>query len=195
MYETYDDQVHLKGLKALDFWRYSLKSHLITISPYSLTGKRDKSSVQWNVNVDHSHSEGGLKLVNNEIVIPRNGLYFVYSQASFSVNCSSDDDYEDDSRSMVHLSQTVKRWSESVGEYETILHSARTACQRTVNADESKDGKWYTAVYMGAVFSLNRGDKLKTSMEKRMLQELQDEAGKTFFGVFALWGQLTVAGG
>lgn len=186
MYETYDEQADLRELKALDFWRYSLKNHLITIFPYPSTGKRGKSSVQWNVNVDHSHSEGGLKLVNNEIVIPRNGLYFVYSQASFSVNCASDDDYEDDSRSMVHLSQTVRRWSESVGQYETILHSARTACQRTVNADEKEDGNWYTAVYMGAVFSLNRGDKLKTWMEERMLQELQDEAGKTFFGVFAL---------
>ncbi|KAG7225360.1 hypothetical protein INR49_027343 [Caranx melampygus] len=151
-----------------------------------LEGKRGKTSVQWNANVDHAHSHGGLKLVNNEIEIPSKGLYFVYSQASFSVNCSSSDDDYDDSNSMVHLSHTVKRWSRSFGDYETILHSVRTACQRTFSADEIEDGNWYTAVYMGAVFDLNKGDKLKTVMEEKMLQELQDEAGKTFFGVFAL---------
>lgn len=108
----------------------------------------------------------------------------MYSQASFSVNCSGDD--EDQDNSMVHVSHTVKRWSRSVGGYETILSSIRTACQRTVSADENEDGgNWYTAVYMGAVFNLHKGDKLQAEIEKN-LQDLQEEAGKTFFGVFAL---------
>lgn len=124
-------------------------------------------------------------LKNNEIVIPQSGLYFVYSQASFQVSCSGAD-----SSPMVHLSHAVKRWSDAFSNdnrdesYRTILYSARTACQRTTSDDT--DGYWYTAVYNGAVFKLNRGDRLKTQMEEEMLNLLDDEPGQTFFGVFAL---------
>ncbi|CAN9504140.1 unnamed protein product [Ophioblennius macclurei] len=147
-----------------------------------------KRSVQWMEHVDQSHSQGELRLVNNEIVIPRSGLYFVYSQASFRVDCRSSN--ADDS-SMVHLSHTVKRWSKLWAEersdesYRTILHSMRTACQRTGDGLQ-QDGKWYTAVYMGAVFNLERDDHLSTWMEEEMLNMLEDDEGKTYFGVFAL---------
>ncbi|MEQ2260264.1 hypothetical protein XENORESO_011035 [Xenotaenia resolanae] len=139
--------------------------------------------------VDQSHSQGGLELKDNEIVIPQNGLYFVYSQVSFRVSCSSRD--ADDITSMVHLSHTVKRWSSSFGSkreqsYQTILHSIRTACQITASADPDSVGSWFSSVYMGAVFNLRRGDRLKTVMEEKMLEMLEDEPGKIFFGVFAL---------
>ncbi|GAA6226708.1 tumor necrosis factor-like [Lates japonicus] len=150
-----------------------------------------KTSVEWKNQVDQSHSQGGLELNNNEIVIPQNGLYFVYSQASFRVSCNSDN-VDATSEPMVHLSHTVKRWSSSYGDdntensYQTILHSVRTACQKTANSEFGEEGNWFSAVYMGAVFNLRRGDRLKTVMEERMLLDLEDEPGKTFFGVFAL---------
>ncbi|XP_022599820.1 tumor necrosis factor-like [Seriola dumerili] len=160
-----------------------------------LEGKHNESlstSVEWKNNVDQSHATGGLKLENNEIVIPRTGLYFVYSQASFRVSCTSSDADDATSKPMVHLSHTVKRWSSSYGgdntenSYQTILHSVRTACQKTASSAGDEEGNWYTAVYMGAVFNLRKGDRLKTVMEERMLLKLEDEPGKTFFGVFAL---------
>ncbi|KAG7499973.1 tumor necrosis factor-like [Solea senegalensis] len=142
-----------------------------------------KTAVEWRNEVDQSHSQGGLRLNNNEIVIPQSGLYFVYSQVSFEVNCTSGD-ADTDPNALVHLSHTVQRWSLSSGDdYRTILHSARTACQKTAGRDE---GSWYTAVYMGAVFNLMKGDRLQTVMEERMLPDLAEESGKNFFGVFAL---------
>ncbi|XP_024152758.1 tumor necrosis factor a (TNF superfamily, member 2) [Oryzias melastigma] len=146
-----------------------------------------KDSIQWMAEVDQYHSQGGLKLDNNEIVIPRNGLYFVYSQASFAVSCSGDST----ANSMVHLSHTVQRWSSSYGTtdnkvYRNILHSVRTACQRAESSEQDGSGHWYSAVYMGAVFNLRRGDRLRTVMDKNMLEQLEDDPGKTFFGVFAL---------
>lgn len=164
----------------------------ITISLTSSTGVYNpdmNTSVEWKSQVDQSHSQGGLELDNNEIVIPRHGLYFVYSQASFRVNCNADDST---SQSMVHLSHTVERWSSSYGtddinkSYQTILHSIRTACQKKSSSNPEEEGSWFSAVYMGAVFNLRRGDRLKTVMEEKMLQVLEDEPGKTFFGVFAL---------
>uniref|UniRef100_A0A3Q2PTG3 Tumor necrosis factor n=1 Tax=Fundulus heteroclitus TaxID=8078 RepID=A0A3Q2PTG3_FUNHE len=146
------------------------------------------TSVKWMNDVDQSHSQGGLELQNNEILIPRDGLYFVYSQASFRVSCSSRDADNITSKRMVHLSHTVKRCSSSFGNNndKTILHSIRTACQNTASRDPDSVGSWFSAVYMGAVFHLKRGDRLKTVMEEKMLEKLEDEAGKTFFGVFAL---------
>lgn len=153
--------------------------------------------MEWKNQVDQSHSEG-LKLDNNEIIIPHSGLYFVYSQASFRVSCSSHnddaaaDDHEHDATPMVHLSHTVKRWSSSYGNeetkrsYYTILHSVRTACQKTESSNADEPGSWFSAIYMGAVFNLKEGDRLKTEMGEKMLLNLEDEPGKTFFGVFAL---------
>ncbi|XP_059206563.1 tumor necrosis factor a (TNF superfamily, member 2) [Centropristis striata] len=150
-----------------------------------------KTSVEWKPHQDQYHARGGLKLENNEIVIPRNGLYFVYSQASFRVNCSSND-VDPTALPLVHLSHTVKRWSSIYGDndakksYHTILHSVRTACQVKASSDADEDGSWFSAVYMGAVFDLKAKDRLKTVMEEKMLLGLEDEPGKTFFGVFAL---------
>ncbi|XP_049606452.1 tumor necrosis factor a (TNF superfamily, member 2) [Syngnathus scovelli] len=147
------------------------------------------NSVQWMNQVDPSHSQGGLELKDNQIIIPEAGLYFVYSQVSFRVSCRMDDADADagPATSMVHLTHRVRRWSSSFGddEYRTILHSVRTACQKTADGDGEQVGGWYSAVYVGAVFNLNRGDRLKTVTEK-MLPNLEEEAGKTFFGAFAL---------
>ncbi|XP_038579922.1 tumor necrosis factor a (TNF superfamily, member 2) [Micropterus salmoides] len=150
-----------------------------------------KTSVQWQNQVDQSHFQGGLQLTDNEIVIPQDGLYFIYSQASFRVKCSSSDDDDTTTSSMVHLSHTVQRWSTSYGDddnksYQTILHSVRTACQKATSSSSNQGESWFTAMYMGAVFNLKRGDKLKTVMEEKMLLNLEDAQGETFFGAFSL---------
>ncbi|KAM4549562.1 tumor necrosis factor a (TNF superfamily, member 2) [Fundulus diaphanus] len=171
--------------------RHTLRQISNSRAAIHLEGVHDpaiRTSVKWMNNVDQSHSQGGLELQNNEILIPRDGLYFVYSQASFRVNCSSRDADDITSKRMVHLSHTVKRCSSSFGNNndKTILHSIRTACQNTESRDPDSVGSWFSAVYMGAVFNLKWGDRLKTVMEEKMLEKLEDEAGKTFFGVFAL---------
>ncbi|XP_054462153.1 tumor necrosis factor a (TNF superfamily, member 2) [Anoplopoma fimbria] len=146
-----------------------------------------KTSPEWKNEVDHYHSQGGLVLKNNEIVIPQKGLYFVYSQASFRVNCSSSDTDDATSQPIVHVSHTVKRWSSSLGDKkQTILHSIRSVCQMKASRNPDEEGSWFSSVYMGAVFNLMNGDILSTVMEEEMLPDLEDEWGKTFFGVFAL---------
>ncbi|CAL8297169.1 unnamed protein product [Lota lota] len=148
------------------------------------------ASVHWKTDVDQYHSEGGLKLKDNEIVIPHQGLYFVYSQASFRVSCHVDQDDQSGESPMVHLSYTVQRWSDSYSssreDYETILNSVRTACEKNSRGDAQAQGKWFNAVYMGAVFHLNAGDRLKTVMDKKLLPDVNGDPGQTFFGVFAL---------
>ncbi|XP_041740981.2 tumor necrosis factor-like [Coregonus clupeaformis] len=149
-----------------------------------------KSSVEWTDEVGQGFSQGGLKLNNNEIVIPQTGLYFIYSQASFHVRCQADPKHPN-GQEMVHLSNTVKRWSPSYGsednkEYLPLLNSVRTVCKRSPNSEATSEGKWYNAVYVGAVFSLERGDRLQADTENWLLPHLESGDGKNFFGVFAL---------
>ncbi|CAB1350523.1 unnamed protein product [Coregonus sp. 'balchen'] len=149
-----------------------------------------KSSVEWTDEVGQGFSQGGLKLNNNEIVIPQTGLYFIYSQASFHVRCQADPKHPN-GQEMVHLSNTVKRWSPSYGsednkEYLPLLNSVRTVCKRSPNSEATSEGKWYNAVYVGAVFSLERGDRLQANTENWLLPHLESGDGKNFFGVFAL---------
>ena len=148
------------------------------------------TSVQWKENADQYHSVGGLRLEDNQVVVPHKGLYFVYSQASFGLTCQAEQDQRPE---MVHLTYMVERWSDSYSsgpeDYETILHSGRTVCQQTSPGDADApalQGKWFSTVYVGAVFQLHAGDLLKTVVDKKFLPKVEPRNGKTFFGVFAL---------
>ncbi|XP_014034205.1 tumor necrosis factor a (TNF superfamily, member 2) [Salmo salar] len=166
----------------------NIKAAIHLEGEYNSSGKY-KTTVEWTDSVGQVFSQGGLKLNNNEIVIPQTGLYFVYSQVSFHVSCKANPKHPNN-QEMVHLSNTVKRWSPSYGsadskEYLPLLNSVRTVCKKSSNS-EASEGKWYNAVYMGAVFNLEKGDLLRTVTENRLLPHLESGAGKNFFGVFAL---------
>ncbi|KAJ8354522.1 hypothetical protein SKAU_G00220890 [Synaphobranchus kaupii] len=136
------------------------------------------SSVLWRDGDGHSFFQGGLKLKNNEIIIPQNGLYFVYSQVSFRVQCGSTV-----GRMKKPLSHMILRWSDSYNDQKPLLSAVRTMCQRdAVGHDRSRH--LYNAVYMGAIFSLESEDRLWT--ETNQLEDVDGDEGKTFFGVFAL---------
>ncbi|XP_061107500.1 tumor necrosis factor b (TNF superfamily, member 2) [Conger conger] len=136
------------------------------------------SSVLWRDGDGHSFFQGGLRLVNNEIIIPQNGLYFVYSQVSFRVLCSSSGGHTNRP-----ISHTIMRWSDAYNDRKPLLSAIRTTCQRDAESN-GRSKSWYNAVYMGAVFSLEREDRLWT--ETNLLKDVDGEDEKTFFGVFAL---------
>lgn len=143
-----------------------------------------KDQVEWKNGQGQAFAQGGFRLVDNKIMIPHTGLYFVYSQASFRVSCS-DGDEEGAGRHLTPLSHRISRYSESMGSDVSLMSAVRSACQNTAQEDSYSDGRgWYNTIYLGAVFQLNRGDKLET--ETNQLSELETDEGKTFFGVFAL---------
>ncbi|XP_062342974.1 tumor necrosis factor a (TNF superfamily, member 2) [Osmerus eperlanus] len=174
---------HHKKEVHIDDLRLTLRQISGVKNAIHLEGYYDSSysntTVQWSDDVNQGFSQGNLKLVNNEIVIPSTGLYFVYSQVSFKVHCQAGN--------MVHLSHSINKLSDSYGNRDDddekrnllLLHSTRTVCG-------GSQGNSVTAVYMGAVFHMNDGDRLKTDTESRHLPHLQEKSGKNFFGVFAL---------
>nr|XP_019960518.1 PREDICTED: tumor necrosis factor-like [Paralichthys olivaceus] len=146
-----------------------------------------ENKLVWKNDEGLAFTQGGFELVDNHIIIPRSGLYFVYSQASFRVSCSSDDADDGKEAAEKHLTSISHRvwlFTESLGTQVSLMSAVRSACQKS-QEDAYRDGQgWYNAIYLGAVFQLNEGDKLWT--ETNMLSELETESGKTFFGVFAL---------
>uniref|UniRef100_A0A8C9S248 Tumor necrosis factor n=1 Tax=Scleropages formosus TaxID=113540 RepID=A0A8C9S248_SCLFO len=141
-------------------------------------------SAEWYSEVGQAFSQGGLSLENNEIVVEKAGLYFVYSQASFKVNCHEKNPYSNEQ--FVHISHAVMRWSESYGSvWKPLLSAVRSACKKVTGGSDNGE-RWYSAVYLGAVFSLNAGDRLKTTTSPKLLPDMDEEDGKTFFGAFAL---------
>lgn len=138
------------------------------------------TALEWKSEQGQGFARGGFKLVDNKIIIPQSGLYFVYSQASFRVSCS-DDNEEGPGNLLKPLSHRILRFSDSIGSNASLMSAVRSVCQSTVQ----EDGRgWYSAIYLGAVFKLNKGDKLWT--ETNQLSQLETDDGKTFFGVFAL---------
>ncbi|KAM9469535.1 tumor necrosis factor b (TNF superfamily, member 2) [Clarias gariepinus] len=139
-------------------------------------------SPRWVSGVDQSFTKGGLTLENNSILIPHDGLYFVYSQASFKIKCHSDD--EENAKSNIHLSYSV-RWSSLTSpskEKHFLLNGVKSMCQATEN---QQNGRFvYDSIYLGAVFQLYKGDKLST--DTNHLTNIEDQTSKTFFGVFEL---------
>ncbi|KAL1261018.1 hypothetical protein QQF64_008845 [Cirrhinus molitorella] len=135
-------------------------------------------SLKWVSGVDQSFEQGGLKLLNNEVVIPADGLYFVYSQVSYSIQCNQVEDDEDDSAHNF-LSHSIWRYTDAVQDWKPLQNSAHSVCQF------QEDGKTtYSTIYLGAVFKLMEGDKLKTQTKR--MADVEEAYAKTFFGVFAL---------
>lgn len=143
--------------------------------------KNGMEQLEWTKDQGQAFAQGGFQLSHNSIIIPKTGLYFVYSQASFRVSC------EDKASGSVlaPLSHSVRRYSDSIGDETSLLSAVRSACQRPEPEGAPHDGHgWYNAIYLGAVFKLNAEDKLWT--ETSRLSQLETDEGKNFFGVFAL---------
>ncbi|XP_051521350.1 tumor necrosis factor-like [Myxocyprinus asiaticus] len=144
-----------------------------------LHGALKSGSLKWVSGVDQSFEQGGLKLVGDDIHIPADGLYFVYSQVSYAVQCNFDEDNADDGPQK-YLSHSISRLSDAIGkEWMPLQNSIKTVCQ---SGDSEKTT--YSTVYLGAVFSLLEGDKLSTKTTS--VSDIEENYAKTFFGVFAL---------
>nr|WOL43029.1 tumor necrosis factor alpha [Osteobrama belangeri] len=146
-----------------------------------LHGEHDSSkteSLKWVTGVDQSFEQGGLKLNDNMIHIPADGLYFVYSQVSYQIHCNLDETDEDEG-AQKFLSHSIFRYTVAVEKWMPLQNSAHSVCQ------SQEDGKTtYSTIYLGAVFKLMEGDKLKTTTTR--LNNIDDNYANTFFGVFAL---------
>lgn len=137
------------------------------------------NSLDWKQNQDEAFVSGGFKLVNREIIIPNDGIYYVYSQVSFHISCKND---MPEDHNVVHMSHAVWRYSESYGSYKPHFRAIRSIC---VHVSDTED-LLYDTIYLGGAVILQAGDKLRTKTTTELLPHVENENGKTTFGVFAL---------
>nr|XP_021511575.1 tumor necrosis factor [Meriones unguiculatus] len=117
----------------------------------------------------------GMELRDNQLVVPSDGLYLVYSQALFKgQGCPH----------LVLLTHTVSRFAVSYQDKVSLLSAIKSPCPR--DAPEGAEPEpWYEPIYLGGVFQLEKGDRL--SAEVNLPQYLDfAEPGQVYFGVIAL---------
>ena len=151
-------------------------SETLSVSLFLLNLSADFSKddqLKWQDSSGSAFARGGLRLVDNDIVIPESGLYFVYSQAVFRVTCSYD----------TYVSHKILRYSDSFDAPLLIMFAIKSVCQDTNR--QNGEVKFFEHVYLGGVFQLKKGDRLGTTSYWTL--DVQTDSGKTFFGAFAVW--------
>ncbi|XP_026542137.1 tumor necrosis factor [Notechis scutatus] len=141
---------------------------------HAVASSRDSSQLKWTVDVIPSLLENGMRLDENEnsLVVPSTGLYFVYSQLLF---------HKDNCKKPLLLTHNITCWSSDFGSEIELLKSIKSVCEEV----SSNKKLWFESIYQGAVFQLNKGDRL---MSKTNFPEYLDYTHSTqiYFGVIAM---------
>ncbi|KAM4641986.1 lymphotoxin-alpha [Discoglossus pictus] len=151
-------------------------------------------SLIWSNDTNNGFIRGGLILVNNTLHISHDGLYFVYTQATFMASgCPQGEP--------IYLSHEVSLWSGQHSDQIQLLSAQKTACgeQASVRSRHSKAGLlsrlqhrgsgivepvWSRTIFQGGVFALEKGDRLFTVTEGAAYLTLGP--GEAYFGIYAL---------
>ncbi|XP_015681363.1 tumor necrosis factor-like [Protobothrops mucrosquamatus] len=141
---------------------------------HAIASSRYSPQLKWTTDVVPSILENGMRLDENEnsLIVPSTGLYFVYSQLLF---------HKDHCKKPLLLTHNITFWSSEFSFEVELLKSIKSVCE-----DASSDKKlWFESIYQGAVFKLNRGDRL---LSKTNLPEFLDFTHSTqiYFGVIAM---------
>jgi len=121
---------------------------------------------------------------NGKLVIPLDGIYFVYSQAQFLSYPNDGDDPRIAGHTHAQLGHFVYRWNQVYPNDGTKLLMRRSLTARW-NNDSDMDQR---ASYMAAAFRLRENDELFVRMSNH---GINDDAKATFFGAFLLGNKIT----
>ncbi|XP_037007250.2 tumor necrosis factor isoform X1 [Artibeus jamaicensis] len=132
--------------------------------------------LQWKNQVANALLANGVQLTKNQLVVPSDGLYLIYSQVLFKgQGCPP---------THLLLTHTISRFSASYPQKVNLLSAIKSPCQR--ETPEGTDAKpWYEPIYLGGVFQLEKDDQLSAEVN---LPDYLDfaESGQVYFGLIAL---------
>uniref|UniRef100_A0A8C4WSY9 Lymphotoxin-alpha n=1 Tax=Gopherus evgoodei TaxID=1825980 RepID=A0A8C4WSY9_9SAUR len=136
----------------------------------------DSKELIWTDKVAHTMMQNGMTLVNNKLVVPSDGLYFIYSQVVFKGDKCPEES--------IPLRHTIFRYSVEYPENVPLLMAIKSFCEGSKAAD-NKEGVWFESIYQGAVFQLMKGDEISSEIDSAQYLDL-DSNGQVYFGVIAL---------
>ncbi|XP_077688946.1 tumor necrosis factor [Eretmochelys imbricata] len=155
--------------------------NFIVIGPASDKDKTDKTSTDskeliWTDEVAHTMMQNGMALVNNKLVVPSDGLYFIYSQVVFKGDKCPEES--------IYLQHTIFRYSVEYPENVALLRAIKSFCEGSKAAKNEK-GVQFESIYQGAVFQLMKGDEISSEIHSAQYLDLNSN-GQVYFGVIAL---------
>lgn len=126
--------------------------------------------LQWEDKRGLAFTKNNLSYSSNALVIPVSGDYYVYAQVTFRGPIES-------STKPSSVTEIITKVTDSYPEPTQLLTGTKTL-------SENSNG-WFQPIYLGAVVSLEVGDKLMVNVSDIKLVDYTKEH-KTFFGAFLL---------
>ncbi|KAL2781975.1 tumor necrosis factor ligand superfamily member 15 isoform VEGI-251 precursor [Daubentonia madagascariensis] len=141
--------------------------------------KNQFPALHWEHELGLAFTKNRMNYTNKFLVIPESGDYFVYSQVTFRGTTSECGEISQGSRLNKPDSITVliTKVTDSYPEPTQLLMGTKSVCEVGSN--------WFQPIYLGAMFSLQEGDKLMVNVSDISLVDYTKE-DKTFFGAFLL---------
>lgn len=141
--------------------------------------KNQFPTLHWEHELGLAFTKNRMNYTNKFLVIPESGDYFVYSQITFRGTTSKCGEISQGSRlnKPDAIIVVITKVTDSYPDPTQLLMGTKTVCEIGSN--------WFQPIYLGAMFSLQEGDKLMVNVSDISLVDYTKE-DKTFFGAFLL---------
>ncbi|XP_006865748.1 PREDICTED: tumor necrosis factor ligand superfamily member 15 [Chrysochloris asiatica] len=156
------------------------RAHLTVVKQSSTQNLKNQfPALHWEHELGLAFTKNRMNYTNKFLLIPESGDYFVYSQVTFrgtTSECGKMSIARQPSKpdSIIVI---VTKVTDSYPEPTQLLTGTKSVCEIGSN--------WFQPIYLGAVFSLQEGDKLMVNVSDISLVDYTKE-DKTFFGAFLL---------
>ncbi|XP_067392755.1 tumor necrosis factor ligand superfamily member 10 isoform X3 [Emydura macquarii macquarii] len=158
----------------------SKKSSLSRPNSFSRRGPGQKINTWEPSRKDHSFLYN-VELKNGELIIPRTGFYYIYSQTYFRFREPENEDSESDLFEQIRNPKQLVQYIYKLTIYPEpilLMKSARTSCW----SKKAEYGLY--SIYQGGVFQLKRDDRIFVSVSNEDIVDMDKEA--SFFGAFLI---------
>ncbi|KAH0510711.1 Tumor necrosis factor ligand superfamily member 15 [Microtus ochrogaster] len=136
-------------------------------------------ALHWEHELGLAFTKNRMNYTNKFLVIPESGDYFIYSQITFrgiTSRCSNINQERRPNRPDFII-VVITKVTDSYPEPSHLLTGTKSVCEISSN--------WFQPLYLGAMFSLEEGDRLMVNVSDISLVDYTKE-DKTFFGAFLL---------
>uniref|UniRef100_A0A8B7WEH9 Tumor necrosis factor ligand superfamily member 15 n=1 Tax=Castor canadensis TaxID=51338 RepID=A0A8B7WEH9_CASCN len=141
--------------------------------------KNQFPALHWEHELGLAFTKNRMNYTNKFLVIPEMGDYFVYTQITFRGTTSECGDISQrkGQNKPDSIVVVITKVTDSYPEPSQLLTGTKSVCEISSN--------WFQPLYLGAMFSLQEGDKLMVNVSDISLVDYTKE-DKTFFGAFLL---------
>ncbi|XP_036034448.1 tumor necrosis factor ligand superfamily member 15 [Onychomys torridus] len=136
-------------------------------------------ALHWEHELGLAFTKNRMNYTNKFLVIPESGDYFIYSQITFrgiTSRCGDISQGKQPNKPNL-IVVVITKVTDNYPEPAHLLTGTKSVCEISSN--------WYQPLYLGAMFSLEEGDRLMVNVSDISLVDYTKE-DKTFFGAFLL---------